>query len=240
MKLLPLFLFLNVFKCNFKQEKNKICSILFSVLFFMTFMVTSVLNFLNRDYKDSNMIVVAISYLNSGCIFITLFIISIENISNRRNGKSLLKVFKCFQNIDDKLKSFGIKCHKEQSNKSVLFFLFLLLVTSFSASLTEGHHYKNKLTLSQFIYAFFLYILSVKIYCYCSLVYSIRARFNSLSKHLLISTDVETKKTRKLILTESIISKLVEISMIYDETLQIISLLNQSFSKLLSSAFSEY
>lgn len=123
---------------------------------------------------------------------------------------------------------------------SVLFVLLLLLPVSFAAPLIA------QFSISRCIFGILVYIFALKISLYCTLVNSIKARFHTMkSKYLCEENNSKSSveiETTKLILTESVwkVSRLEEISMIYDEMLQIISLLNESFSTLLSSAFSKY
>lgn len=166
--------------------------------------------------------------------------------------------------------TFSIKCSDNNSRMLVIIIVTLLLLFLIIASavlIVEVHHFQlnKKFNAGRCIYGGMVYILSVEISLYCVLVNCIKARFCPLCKYLRKenkakdndvddgskSSHVEpmavaatTKIPRKLIMTENVqqlVSRVEEeISLIYDEVLEIISLLNESFSTLLSSAFSKY
>lgn len=243
----PLIFFLNIFGFHLRDEKNKFYSLLHATLFLIALVMSGIFTFYfeNSDYSDDkNIVVRMISYINCSCIFITLIIVSIKNVFEC--GRSnLWNIFKCFRNIDAATATLKTSTSNEQSRMFVFLILVVLFVISFAATtLMDVHDYKFNWW--RCVYALLVYILGVKISLYCMLVHAIKTRFLSLSKYLneenkRKSTDVEIETTTKLILTESLgVSKLEEICLIYDEVLQIISLLNESFSTLLSSSFSKY
>lgn len=223
------------------------------------------IDYYSTDEGAKNVVVTTISYINCTCIYLTLIIISLKNIFASKE-RSLWRIFKCFDNIDVVLQtSFSIKCSKDSRMFYTMLLLLLLFIISASAAIiVEVQHFNlnNKFNAGRCIYAMMVYILSVEISLYCMLVNSIKARFCPLCKYLREenksgeddndndgskSSHVEIEPTTikpKLIVTESVrqvVSRLEEeISLIYDEILEIISLLNESFSTLLSSAFSEY
>lgn len=232
----------------------------------LTFYLENNIDYNASDDGAKSVVVTTISYINCTCIYLTLIIVSFKNIFASRE-RSLWRIFKCFDNIDVLLQtSFSIKCSEESRMFiTILLLLLLLFLISASAAIVEVQHFNlnNKFNAGRCIYAMMVYILSVEISLYCMLVNSIKARFCPLSKYLREenkrgdddnendgskSSHVEIEPTTiikpKLIVTESVrqvVSRLEEeISLIYDEILEIISLLNESFSTLLSSAFSEY
>lgn len=232
----------------------------------LTFYLENNIDYNASDDGAKSVVVTTISYINCTCIYLTLIIVSLKNIFASRE-RSLWRIFKCFDNIDVLLQtSFSIKCSEESRMFiTIILLLLLLFLISASAAIVEVQHFNlnNKFNAGRCIYAMMVYILSVEISLYCMLVNSIKARFCPLSKYLREenkrgdddnendgskSSHVEIEPTTiikpKLIVTESVrqvVSRLEEeISLIYDEILEIISLLNESFSTLLSSAFSEY
>lgn len=231
----------------------------------LTFYLENSIDYNASDDGAKSVVVTTISYINCTCIYLTLIIVSFKNIFASRE-RSLWRIFKCFDNIDVLLQtSFSIKCSEESRVFITILLLLLLFLISASAAIVEVQHFNlnNKFNAGRCIYAMMVYILSVEISLYCMLVNSIKARFCPLSKYLREenkrgdddnendgskSSHVEIEPTTiikpKLIVTESVrqvVSRLEEeISLIYDEILEIISLLNESFSTLLSSAFSEY
>lgn len=233
----------------------------------LTFYLENNIDYYGSVDGAKSVVVTTISYINCTCIYLTLIIISLKNIFTSREERSLWRIFKCFDNIDVVLQtSFNIKCSKDSRMFFTILLLLLLFIISASAAIiVEVQHFNlnNEFNAGRCIYAMMVYILSVEISLYCMLVNSIKARFCPLSKYLREenkrnggddndydgskSSHVEIKPTiikPKLIVTESVrqvVSSLEEeISLIYDEILEIISLLNESFSTLLSSAFSEY
>lgn len=212
-----------------------------------------------------SVVVTTISYINFTCIYLTLLIISLKSVfAASSERKRLWKIFKCFDNIDAVLQtSFTIKCN-EKSRMFVIVILLLLFLISASAALivdSQRFNLNKKFTAGRCIYGTLVYVLGVEISFYCMLVRCIEARFRPLCKYLLRenktkedddddvdggggkkSSHVEIESTTKLIVTVNArqVSRMEEISLIYDEMLEIISLLNDSFSTLLSSAFSKY
>lgn len=130
--------------------------------------------------------------------------------------------------------SFG-----EKRVKTTVLLILLFLVSVFVPFLSN--YEVEKFSFVQGFYSIFVFIFAIKIAYYCLLVESIKESILLFKKKHQISTDVK-RKTTKLILTANVrnVSQLEEVSMIYDEILQIISLLNESFSTLLSFAFSKY
>lgn len=195
-----------------------------------------------RYNVGTSVVVATIAYTNTRCINFTLIIIYIRNMIAR---KSLWRVFKCFDNIDFRLQTtFDIKIKCDDSKWFVRFVLLLLFASAFSSFGFE--YYNNKMfNVGQLVHAMLVFILSVKILYYCMFCASIKLRFKALIKYLNGAKSSQTlfaAKATKYVATKSIgnVSQLKEISLIYDELLEIILLLNESFSLLLSLAFGEY
>lgn len=199
------------------------------------------LSYFVRYHVGSNVVVTTIAYINSRCIYFALIIIHIRNMIAR---KSVWKVFKCFDNIDLRLQTtFNIKIKGDDSKWFIRAMLLLLFISAF---LSFGFEcYDDKIfNVGQLIHAMLVFILSVKILYYCMLCASIKVRFETLIKYLRDSKSSQTMfvaKTTKYVAAKSIgnVSQVKEISLIYDEVLKIILLLNESFSTILSFAFGE-
>jgi 7tm Chemosensory receptor len=213
-----------------------------------------------------SVVVMTISYINFTCIYLTLIMISLKSVfAGSSERKRLWRIFKCFDNIDAVLQtSFSIKCNEESRMFVIVILLLLFLISASAALIVDSQRFNlnKKFTAGRCIYGTLVYVLGVEISFYCMLVRCIEARFRPLCKYLLgenktkendddvsggggsgkKSSHVEIESTTKLIVTVNArqVSRVEEISLIYDEMLEIISLLNDSFSTLLSSAFSKY
>ena len=194
-----------------------------------------------RYNVGTSVVVATIVYTNTRCIYFALIIIYIRNMIAR---KSLLKVFKYFDNIDLRLQTiFNIKIKCDESKWFIRVMLLLLFASAFLSFAFE--HYNDKMfNVGQLVHAMLVFILSVKILYYCMLCASIKLRFKTLIKYLKDSKSSQTMfaaKATKIVATKSIgnVSQLKEISLIYDELLEIILLLNESFSTLLSFSSGE-
>jgi hypothetical protein len=186
-------------------------------------------------------VVASIAYINTKCIYFALFIFNIRNIVAR---KSAWKIFKSLDNIDLRLQTtFNIKIKGDDSKWFMRIILLLLLISAFASFAFECYNDKM-FNVGQLIHAMLVFVLSVKILYYCMLCASIKVRFIALIKYLRDRKSSQTMfvaKTTKYVAAKSIgnVSQVKEISLIYDEVLEIILLLNESFSTLLSFAFGE-
>jgi hypothetical protein len=195
-----------------------------------------------RYNVGTSVVVATIAYTNSRCIYFALIIIYIRNMIAM---KSVRRVFKCFDNIDLRLQTtFDIKIKCDDS-KWFIRVVLLLLFASALLSLALEYYNDKMLHVGQLVHAMLVFILSVKILYYCMFCASIKLRFEALIKYLKDRKSSQTMfaaKATKYIAAKSIenVSQLKEISLIYDELLEIILLLNESFSSLLSFAFGEW
>lgn len=221
-------------------KKNKLLRLIHSLSVLLLLLLAS--NFILYSV-DTSVVVATITYINTRCIFYTLIIIYIRSMLAR---KSLRRVFKCFDNIDLSMQTtFGIKIKDDDSKWFMRVMILVLFISVFCCFAFEcfNESVSDKMfNVGQFIHAMLVFILSVKISFYCMLCASIKARFRTLIKYLKDSKSTPTMiaaKTRNYVATKSIgnVSQVKEISLIYDEVLEIILLLNESFSALLSFAF---
>lgn len=237
---MPLVLLLDALGFHLESAKTtmqKVCRAIHSTLVLLLLFVAS--QFIQYSV-DSSVVVATIAYINTRCIYFTLIIIYIRSmIAN----KSWRRVFKCFENIDLRQQtalSVGIK--DDNSKWFMRVMLLLVVISSFSSFVCESFNDKV-FNVGQFVHAMLVFILSVKILFYCTLCASIKVRFGTLIKYLKDSKSSQSSMlvSRKCVAAKSIrdVSELKEISLIYDEVLEIISLLNESFSTLLSFAFGE-
>jgi hypothetical protein len=199
-----------------------------------------------KDIDSGGIVVSTITYINTRCIHFALIIIYIRNTLLER--KSLWGVFKCFDNIDLRLKSsFNVEIKDDDSKWFMRVMLSLLIISAFGSFAFEYFSSAKAFNVGQFLHAMLVFILSVKISFYCMLCASIKLRFKAMIKYLKDAKSSQTttttlfvaKTTAKYVATKSFVnvSQVKEISLIYDETLKIILLLNESFSTLLSFAF---
>lgn len=186
-----------------------------------------------RYRVGSSVVVATIAYITARCIHFTLIIIYIRNMISR---KSRSKVFKHFDKIDLRLETtFNVKIKGDDSK---CFMLLVLFLSAFSSVFFECYNDKS-FNVGQLVHAMLVFILSVKILYYCMLCASIKVRYKTLIKYL--RDKKSSQNQTKLFSTENItkMSQIKEISSIYDETLEIILLLNEEFSTLLSFSFGE-
>lgn len=196
---------------------------------------------LNYDVNGCQSVVVAvIGYISSRCIYLTLIILCIRNVLSRRN--SWQEIFKRLDNIDLRLQTtFNIKIKGDNSKWFVRVMLVVLFIVAF-CSFTLRSFVDETFNVGQLILAMLVFILSVKITFYCMLCASIKLRFETLIKYLkdIKSTD---EGKGKIVVSTKISGDMTlvrEISSIYDEVLEIILLMNDSFSTLLSFGFGEF
>jgi hypothetical protein len=182
---------------------------------------------------------------------------------------SLWKVFECFNNIDVAMCAifsstsssssavanainYNFSAVREHSRTILL--LLISVLASVSVFIVEYFNHKNFLI--NLIFALLAFVLCVKISLYCLLVHNIKARIEFLNEYLrdiksnCVETDnnfshngtMKTANTKLLLVVINVrqLSQFRNMSLIYDEMVEIISLLNNSFSALLSSAFSKY
>lgn len=238
---MPLVLLLDFL--GFHLEKGrKPCRLIHLSSIFIPLLFVS--RFIQYSSVGSSVVVATIAYINTRCIYFALIIIYIRNMIARKSGS---KVFKRLDNIDLSLETtFNVKIKGDDSKRFVLFMLFLLFISAFLSFFFECYNDKM-FNVGQLIHAMLVFILSVKILYYCMLCASIKVRFEKLIKYLKDSKSSQTtmrlfaEKATKNVAAKSIrnVSQVKEISLIYDETLEIILLLNESFSTLLSFAFGE-
>lgn len=217
-------------------RKNKVFRLLHSLSLLVVLFLMS--GFIQYSVGES-VVVATIAYINAACIYFTLIIIYIRNVLAR---ESLREVFKRFDNIDLRLQTaFGIKIKENNSKWFMRIMLLLLFISAFCSFVFE--YFNDKMfNVGHFIHAMLVFILSVKILFYCMLCASIKVRFKTLIKYLndnKSSQAMLAARTTKYVAAKSIVtaSQVKEISLIYDEVLEIILLLNESFSALLSAAF---
>jgi hypothetical protein len=193
-----------------------------STAFIIALLLSGFLVFENMT-TTSDIVLSSISHINCTCIFFTLIISFLHNmlagVGGARSGGRRTKAEEALECME----SMGM-----QSDSRMLFvLLMLLLLISAASNLTDYEHFST----SQCIIAAQTFALSSKILLYCALVRCTKSQFESLNKCL---QSAETRRERTQV------SQLKEISVIYDKVLKIISLLNESFSSLLSFAFGEY
>lgn len=234
---MPLIVVLNIFGFHLdgaRNKKRKILCLTHSVLVLILLLLVS--PFI-RYQVDASVVVATITYINTRCIYFTLIIIYIRSMLA---SNSLRKVFKCFDNIDLTLQTtFNMRIKDDDSKWFIRVMLLLLLISAFGSTVFECFNDKI-FNVGQFVHAMLVFILSVKISFYCMLCASIKLRFKALIKYLTDSKSSQTMfvvRRRKCVAEN--VSQVKEISLIYDEVLEIILLLNESFSTLLSSAFGE-
>lgn len=231
----PLVLLLALFGFHLENaERNKIFRLLQSVILFLALLVVSPF----IVYKvHANVVVATIACINASCLYWTSIILYTRSLFPRR-GKSLLSVFDCIDNIDRKLStSFDIKI---KDGKCFIPVMLLLLAISAFASFAFECWNDKMLNVGQFVNAMLVFVLSVKIAFYCTLCASIKARFQALIKYMKDSKSRQTALAVKCVASKLDIvdvTSIKEISLIYDEVLEIISTLNDSFSTLLAAAF---
>lgn len=265
--LLPLVILLNALGFHLEKGKRNVFGLIHSSFFIIALLLSGILIYNKIDYADG-VVVSTIFYINCSCIYFTLIIISFNNMfPKERRLWDAFKCFDNIDVTIQT--TFHIKCNseiKKQSNvkrrqcwsgilKVTSLFLLIgaFVMASTSILLLEYlNHHQHGFNAGRCIHAIMVFILSVKISFYCMLVHCIKARFNTLNKYLrqIESSQMEMKaaerttkiiRAKKLFVSESVrqVSQLKELSLIYDEMLEIISLLNDSFSTLLSFAFSK-
>lgn len=218
---------------------NKIFRLLYSTTILFVVMVSTVVI---RYDSEGSVVVATIAYINARCIYYTLIIIYIRNVLTR---KSLRSVFKCFDNIDQSLQtSFDVRI-KDDDLKWFVRSMLLLLASSAFSGLAFDSRSDETFNVGQFAHAVLVFVLGVKILLYCMLCASIKLRFISLIQHLRDSKSSRTtfavrgRTTTATKASVGSLSQLKAISLIFDEVLAVISLMNETFSTLLSSAFGE-
>ena len=234
---------LNTLVFNLKRNKSKFYDIFFSTSFLIVVGFSGIFALLS-DYQEDNFIVTTISLINFTCIFSTLIFISIKNILFAFTEKyKIFDTSKCFDAIDETLQdTFAEKPLKGNSrlkHSLTILLIFSITVVATFVRKSEFLEREKEFYLFRCIYAFFVCSLGVKISAYCMLVKSIKTKFDFLRKHetgakLIDGENVE--KVKKLIYP----SNLQQFSSIYDETLEIISFLNDSFSPMLSTGLSKF
>lgn len=220
-------------------KTNKIFRLLRSTTSVIVLLLSS--SFISYSVEGS-VVVATITYINARCIFFTLIIIYIRNVVPKAH---LRKVFKCLDNIDLRLHSLDVRIKGDESKWLVRVMLLLIAVVAFSSFAIDFYNDKA-INVGQLIHAMLVFVLSVKILFYCMLCASIKVRFRALIKYLKDSKSTPTQAmivaTTKRVDTSSAagnLSQLKGVSLIYDEVLEVISLVNESFSTILSFAFGE-
>lgn len=234
---MPLVLVLNVlgFRLGAANE-NKIFRFVHAVSVVILLLSVSPL----IEYRvNSSVVVATITYINARCIYLTLIIIYIRNVPASR--KSLRDLFKCFDNIDRRLReTFDMEIKDDDSKWFMRVMLLLLFIGAFCSFALEC--LDDKFYVGHFVHATLVFILSVKILFYCTLCASIKLRFRTLIKYLRDSKSKQANAGKFVVTTMSgsgNMSQLREAALIYDEVLEIISLMNESFATLLSFTFGE-
>lgn len=243
---MPLILVVAALGFRLESAKNKKYKILRATHSGFALLLLLVVSPLIRYSVVGSVVVATITYINSRCIYFTLIIIYIRSMIAR---KALRSVFKCLDNIDRRLQTtFNMKIKDDDSKWFVRVMLLVLFISAFGRSAFEWLN-DGLFNVGQFVHAMLVFILSVKISLYCMLCASIKVRFKTLIKYLRDSKSSrqqqqqqqKAKPTKYVTTVRGIgnVSQVKEISLIYDEVLEIISLLNESFSALLSAAFGE-
>lgn len=235
---MPLVLVLNIlgFRLGDANE-NKIFRVVHAVSVVILLLVVS--PFIEY-HVNSGVVVATITYINARCILLTLIIIYIRNVPARR--KSLRDLFTCFDNIDQRLRqTFDMKIKDDDSKWFMRVMLLLLFIGAFCSIALECLDDKM-FNVGHFVHATLVFILSVKILFYYMLCASIKLRFRTLIKYLRDSKSKQANAGKFVVTTLSgsgNMSQLREVALIYDEVLEIISLMNESFATLLSFTFGE-
>lgn len=237
---MPVLILVELLGFHVETRSKVLCLIHSSTVLILLLIVSHFIRF----NVGTSAVVATIAYTNSRCIYFALIIIYIRNMIAR---KSLWKVFKCFDNIDLRLQTtFDIKIKCDDSKWRIRVTLLVLFASAF-ASLAFECYNERAFNVGQLVHAMLVFILSVKILYYCMFCASIKLRFKALIKYLRDIKSSQTMfaaktKATKYVAAKSIgnVSQLKEISLIYDELLEIILLLNESFSWLLSFAFGEW
>lgn len=236
---MPLVLILGFFGFHLEDARTSKLFRLFhsSLLLVVLFMVSRFIQY----SVGASVVVATITYINARCIFYSLIIVFIRNVLAK---KSLRGVFKRFNNIDLKLQtSFNARISSDDSKWFIRVMLLVLFISAFCSFAFECFNDKM-FNVGQFVTSMLVFILSVKILFYCMLCASIKVRLKTLIKYLNDSKSSQTMlvaKATKCVATKSFVnvSQVKEISLIYDTVLEVILLLNESFSTLLSAAFGE-
>lgn len=233
----PIVVLLNILGFHLEDAKQyKVFRYLHSLsLLIVLFLVSSFV-----QYKvEASVVVATITYINARCIHLTLIIIHIRSIIA---SKSVRGVFERLDNIDLRLRtSFDVRIKDDESKwfmRTTLVLVFISALCSFAFDCFNDETFN----VGQLVHAMLVFILSVKILFYCMLCTSIKVRFETLIKYLNDSKSSRAKlaaKATKFVATKSIVnvSQVKDISLIYDEVLEAILLLNESFSALLSATF---
>jgi type IV secretory pathway VirB2 component (pilin) len=245
---LPVLVLLAVlgFRCD-AGKGNKIFRLLYSLTMLIVVLVSSAVI---RFSTSESVVVGTIDYINARCMHYTLIIIHIRNVLSR---KSLRSAFKCFDNIDRSLQtSFDVRIKDDESKWFVRSMLLLLAFSAFSGPAFDLYN-GEAFNVGQFAHAVLVFVLSVKILLYCMLCAGIKRRFIALIQHLRagkssqsstvavggLQTTTEAWKTVVGATPVGSVSQLKEISLMFDEVLDVISLMNEAFSTLLSTGFGE-
>jgi 7tm Chemosensory receptor len=243
---LPLLVLLAVLGFRYDAGKrNKIFRLLYSLTMLIVVLVSSAVI---RYSAAESVVVGTIDYINARCIHYTLIIIHIRNVLSR---KSLRSAFKCFDNIDRSLQtSFDVRIKDDEAKWFVRSMLLLLAFSAFSGPAFSSFN-GEMFNVGQFAHAVLVFVLSVKILLYCMLCAGIKRRLIALIQHLrdrkssrspTFAVGVQTTTAwKKLVGTTPVgsVSQLKEISLMFDEVLAVVSLMNEAFSTILSSAFGE-
>jgi hypothetical protein len=157
-----------------------------------------------------------------------------------KNRKNFWDVMEHLHHVDIILKAFHYTNDPKSHSGFSVQILILVLFISISPLLLILNFLNKNFNMGQCIYLMLVLILSVEIIIYTMLVGSIKARF------MLLKAYLEDKKSESLVIdirglfSSPILPCFREISMIYDEMLEVISVLNESFSILLSFTLSKY
>lgn len=183
-----------------------------------------------------NLVIKIILYINYSSLFITLIFVYFQCFVMKKR-EIIKKLSECFGKIYNILGSNYFDCSKSlKLSTSIVLSCFILIFAS-------DFFCNGIVSYAQCIFVIFSLVLTLEILFYCMLVDRLEFICHSVKKYLrsINFVHVENKKG-KLLLTDNLrqMSQLNKLSMIYDEVLEIISLLNSSFSVLLSFALSKY
>lgn len=236
--LLPFIIFINAFGFHLEKGKSKIFGLIHSVSLLIAILASGFFIYMNIDYTRDK-IISSIYCINCSCIYITTIMVSFHNIF-MKNRKNFWDVIEHLHHIDILLKAFHYTNDSKSHSGFSVQILILVLFISISPLLLILNFLNKNFNMGQCVYLMLVLIISVEIIIYTMLVGNIKARF------ILLKAYLGDKKSESLVIdTRGLFSSPIlpcfrEISMIYDEMLEVISVLNESFSVLLSFTLSKY
>ena len=235
---LPFIIFINAFGFHLEKGKSKIFGLIHTISLLIAILTSGFFIYMNIDYTRDK-IISSIYCINCSCIYITTIMVSFHNVF-MKNRKNFWDVMEHLYHVDILLKAFHYKNNPKSHSAFSVQILILVLFISISPLLLILNFLNKNFNMGQCIYLMLVLILSVEIIIYTMLVGNIKARF------MLLKSYLEDKKSESLVIdirglfSSPFLPSFREISMIYDEMLEIISVLNESFSVLLSFTLSKY